>query len=174
MQLYDHGPELHLQRRVFAVAVIITDHESGSGSGPQKKGKLVLQCPPGRAKRHRGANQPQQSPAPTAGRVRVPHGTTAPRHRPTNPAVGRPPIGRRGPGPSRPLTEPGAETRRVPQAAAGRAAGAGMGAASGWRAARRRGAAASYSATFSWWETSSSSHSHSSSADVWTRQQRTR
>ena len=88
---------------VFTIVIILSLHgparqpdvtvgrlKRGAGPGASAQGRAAPTAHPGRAKPHRGANQPQQRPAPTDGRMRVPRGTTTPNHRPTKPAVGRP------------------------------------------------------------------------------------
>ena len=60
------------------------------GAWASTQGRAAPTAPPGRAKRHRGANRIQRRPPVVPSDMRVPRGTTAPRHRPTNPAVGRP------------------------------------------------------------------------------------
>ena len=85
MQLYDHGPELHLQRQVFEVAVLTLTTNQARAPALKKKENLYSGGRSGRP--------PPPGPCEAASRsesATVPHGTTTPRHRPTNPAVGRP------------------------------------------------------------------------------------
>ena len=150
----------------------------GAAAGRGGPGRAASTGPRGHAKRHRGASQRRPHLTPNADhtgrRARIPRPYCGvPRSRGPSPrsARGTARPAPRGPGRTRPRPEPRTGTRSAPQGtkAAPRHWRAEQQAGSRQprrRVVRRRGAAASYSATFSGQCDSSSTRSHSSSDDA--------